>query len=334
MSPQRTLWSDLRSIDQAIVPRLAALVERVRSATRDLRPTVAGGGGPFTVARRLDQRYARRGALALIRDVPQVGAAMLTVLLVVAAVLVAARSGSNDSPGASGSVDLPAVNGLSGLTVGPVSGDTRPVAEYLADARNRLAAVAQETPHERIFAIADLEKAATPEQAARAVPQVEVLEVFLQVSAGGATQYFPSPGAEFVAKALKDPLRVDGLPAEAGPVFEAVAAGLLQQASDNEEFVKSIDGLPTPTDADREQRAAQSADARRYRAAAGALRTRCACIYAMVIRAEAQTLANIANSGTVRVIDPALSGIPYQRLRWVPLPTTIKDTATYKPPPG
>ena len=318
MSPQRTLWSDLRSIDKAIVPRLAALYSGLRRAAQDVPTTVRGEGGPKRALDRLDKRYAGRGALALVRDVPQIGIAALTVLLIVAAITIAARSGDDSS---AGGLDLPAVSGPNGLTVGPVKGDT--IADYLADARAELTSIAQQTPREQTYAIADFEKSLTPDAAALAVPGVEVLQVFLQVKGADATQYFPSADAEFVAKVLKDPLQVMGLPSGAGPVFEGVAAALLAQATDNQTFADSI-----PADAvqqDLEQKAEHLADARRFRAAAGALRQRCACIYAIVIKAEARTLANIANSGKVRVIDPALTGVAYERLRWVPLPPNIKD---------
>ncbi|MDX6286786.1 MAG: hypothetical protein QOG53_2271 [Frankiales bacterium] len=327
MSPQRTLWSDLRSIDRAIVPRLATLVERIQRGMRDLGPTVdRGRGGPRATSQRLDGRYARRGALALVRDVPQVGLAALTLLLVVAAVTVAARSGSptnNDS----GGLDLPTVSGVSALTVGPIAGG---VADYLAGARADLLARAQQAPHDPTFAIADFDRPLTPEDAARAVPGVEVKQIFLRIRAASATQYFPSTNVDFVSGVLKSPLQVSGLPDGARTVYEGVAAALLQQAKDSEQFVASINLLPTPTADDLEQKAAQSTDARRFRAWSGALRTHCACIYAVVIRAEAQTLANIANSGKVRVVDAALTGIPYDRLKWVPLSPDLKDGDQYR----
>jgi hypothetical protein len=171
----------------------------------------------------------------------------------------------------------------------------------------------------------------TPDEAAAAVPSVEVKQIFLRIRAGGATTFFPSTNVDFATAILKRPLQVPDLPNGANAIYEGVAAGLIQQAKDNEEFVRSIDQLPTPSQDDLDQRASQSLDARRFRAAAGALRTRCACIYAVVIKGEAQTLANIANSGKVRVVHAALSGVPYDRLTWVPLSSDLKDGDQFRP---
>ena len=332
MSPQRTLWGDLRSIDKAIVPRLAAVVHRFRRGVRDVGPTIVrGGGGPRRMTARLDQRYARRGALALVRDVPQVGLAAITLLLIAAAVTVAARTGDS-SDDTAGGLDLPAVSGAAAQTVGPFVGEF--ISGYLTDSRADLFARAQQSPKEQTFAIADFEKAISPAQAAKAVPGVEVRQIFLRVTGAGATQLFPSTNVDFVGGILKQPLEVSGLPDGARTVYNRVAAALLQQAKDSEQFVASINQLPSPTSDDLEQKATQSLDARRFRAYAAAFRAQCACIYAVVIRGEAQTLANIVNSGTVRVIDPALTGFPYERLKWVPLAPEVKDGDQFKPAGG
>jgi hypothetical protein len=276
----------------------------------------------------LDRRYARRGALALVRDVPQIGVAALTLLLVVAAVFIASRSGSSTPTDAGPALDLPAVSGPRGFTVGPIAGS---VADYLAGARADLLAHASQAPTEQTFAIADFEKGLTPEEAAASVPGVEVKQIFLRIRAGGTTTFFPSTNVDFATAILKRPLQVQGLPNGAHVVYEGVAAGLIQQAKDNEEFIRSIDQLAVPSQDDLDQKASQTLDARRFRAAAGALRTRCACIYAVVIKGEAQTLANIANSGKVRVVHAALTGVPYERLTWVPLSPDLKDGDQYRP---
>src|SRR5205085_2712034 len=126
-------------------------VKQFRTGWRDLGSTLGGGrGGPQSTAARLDDRYAARGTLALVRDVPQLGAAIITILLIVAAITVASRTGSDGSAGEA--LDLPAVSGPGAQANGPLKGDT--IADYIAGARADLTALVQQSPKEQTYAIA------------------------------------------------------------------------------------------------------------------------------------------------------------------------------------
>jgi hypothetical protein len=330
VSPQRTLWTDLRAIDQAIVPRLAALVARVRRATRAMRSSVdRGRGGPAQTLRRLDQTFARRGVLGLVRDVPQVGFVGVLLLLTIAGVVTASRLG-NHSEDNSGP-DLPTVGGTHIATVGPLPGET--ISSYLGAAQAAITQQAAESPQQLTYAVADFEAGRTPQQVADALPGVAPALVFVRVHVTGDTKTFPSTASELSAyAALKQPLRVRSLPADANSAFIALATALDRAAADNTQFANSI---AADAGADElAQKAAQLKDAAHYRAEAAALRSGCACIYAAVVQGQAETLLHILDSGKVRAVDPASPGLKLSEITWVPLLPETKVRQPVQRPSG
>jgi hypothetical protein len=330
MSPQRTLWTDLRAIDQAIVPRLASLAARMRGAARAVRASVdRGRGGPGMTLRRLDHTFARRGLLGLVRDVPQVGFVGVLLLLTAAGVLTAARlgnhSGDNSGP------DLPTVGGTHIATVGPLPGET--ISSYLAAAQAAITQQASESPSQTTYAIADFEAGRTPQQVADALPGVSPALIFVRVHVTGDTKTFPSTAPELSAyAALKQPLRVKKIPADANSAFLALAAALDRAAADNTQFANSI---AADAGADEiAQKTAQLKDAGHYRAEAAALRGGCACIYAAVVQGQAETLLHVLDSGKVRTIDPASPGLKLNEITWVPLRPETKVRQPVQGPTG
>ncbi|MFL6238422.1 MAG: hypothetical protein ACJ735_02860 [Actinomycetes bacterium] len=310
MSPRRTLWTDLRAIDHAIVSRIARVVGHVRHGLRDARAIVSGAGGPGPTLRRLDQRFARRGVLGLVRDVPQAGAVALTLLLTVAAVTTAARIGGPSTDTAA--PDLPAVTS-SISTVGPLPNEE--IASYLNAAQAALGQQSSQAPGEKVYAIADFESGKTPAQVAAALPGVEPQLIYVQVRASGARAVFPNTTEELAGYAtLTAPLRVSSLPGDASAAFRRLADGLSQAAHDLSQQAASI-----TADQDQAQKATEEADARHYRSEAQSLRGECACIYAVVVYGSARTLLDIVDSGKVRVIDPASPGLKLREIRWTPL---------------
>lgn len=307
MSPQRTLWSDLRAIDQAVVPRVAALVGHVRT-------TLAAADDRFVRAlRALDNRFARYGLLGLVRDVPQVGAVGLALLLSIAAITTGVRIGGNNKDNTA--PDLPAVLPTI-ATVGPFPNED--VASYLAAAQASLMQAAAQSPSQQLYAIADFEAARTPEEAAVALPGVTPELIFVRVRVTGAKQTFPSESEQFSGyPALKAALTVHNLPGDALADYLSLASALERAATDNTTFANSIGANATADDL--AQKAAQLKDARHYRAEAAAFRSGCACVYAVVVRGSARTLLDILDSGKVRVIDPASPGVALREIRWTPL---------------
>jgi len=323
--PRRTIWSDLRSIDQVIVPRVAAAWSRLRRGARPLpllrTGGATGGSRPVRTLTRLDERFASRGILGLVRDVPQVGIAGLAMLLVVASIVSAVRLGrpADDSGGA----DLPTVGGAHIATVGPLPGETIP--SYLTAAQVALTQQAAESPRQLTHAIVDFDSGRTPEQVAAALPGVQPELLFVRVRVNGDTKTFPGTAEELSAyPTLKAPLHVHLLPNDGITALVKLAASLDEAARDNTTFANTI-GSGASSD-ELAQRAAQLKDARHYRAEAFALRAICACIYAVVVTGTAETLLHILDSGRVRTIDPASPGLKLSEITWVPLRPDVTRT--------
>jgi hypothetical protein len=312
----------LRAIDRAVVPRLLAAWRRIRRAGQVLRAGLdRGRGGPVATLGRLDDRFASRGALALVRDVPQVGVAGLAALLVVASIVTAVRLSrpSDDT----GGPDLPTVGGAHIATVGPLPGET--ISSYLTAAQAALTQQAAESPQQVAYALVDFEAGRTPSQVATALPGVQPELIYVRVGVTGDSKTFPSAAPEFSAYAdLTKPLRVATFPGGASTAFVRLAGALDQAAGDNTTFADSIGVGASPDEL--VQRDAQLKDAGHYRAEASALRSSCACIYAVVVFGPAETLLHILDSGQVRAIDPASPGLKLDEITWVPLRPDVTRT--------
>jgi hypothetical protein len=312
----------LRGIDRAVVPRLLAAWGHIRRGGQVLRAGLdRGRRGPGATLGRLDDRFARRGVLALVRDVPQVGIAGLAGLLVVASIVTAVRL-SRPSADTSGP-DLPTIGGAHIATVGPLPGET--ISSYLTAAQAALTQQAAESPQQVTNALVDFEAGRTPSEVVTALPGVQPEMIYVRVRVTGDSKTFPSAAPEFSAYAdLKMPLRVATLPDAASTVFVRLAGGLDQAAADNTTFADSI-GMGASPD-ELAQRDAQLKDAQHYRAEASALRSSCACIYAVVVSGTAETLLHILDSGQVRAIDPASPGLKLDEITWVPLRPDVTRT--------
>jgi hypothetical protein len=324
--PPRTLWSDLRAIDAALVPRVTALLVGIRDgwlalgrrlewigaivygmagAARDLRSGSAEGGGVRASLRRLDERHARSGPLALVRDVPQIGVVALASLLTVAAITVAVRGGGDGSSDeANLGEGVPTVITPGATTVGPYPLER--VKDYAARAHAQLVVRTTQSPNEPVYALADFESPLSPTDATAAVPGVVPVLLFIHVDVPASRRCAPNEGKAITTK----------LPDEAGIEFTKLAVCLEGEASALERQAATITGT---NPAFVRQRESEERDARRYRVAATQLRASCACIVAMVVRQTPEHLTAIANSGSVRLIDPAQPGQQPADLCWVPL---------------
>jgi hypothetical protein len=201
-------------------------------------------------------------------------------------------------------------------TVGPFPGEDIP--SYLSSAQSALTRQQASAPNQPIYSIADFETARTPSETADALPGVAAQLIYVRVSVPGNTQVFPSHLPEFSAySALTTQLHVSVLPDTGMSTFRKLAAGLDRAAADNTTFANSIHSGASQEDL--VQKAAELADARHYRAEAAALRSGCACIYAVVVQGSAQTLLHILDSGLVRAVDPASPGLKLSEITWVPL---------------
>jgi hypothetical protein len=272
----------LRDLDDRYLPdlarRLDALVSRLPS------PPEPSGPAPLVVRlRRVDDRWTRRGPLALLRDVPQLGAVAIAAVLLVNGVTLGQRLNPppKAAPPAAVRTGSPEPGDPDDGHLGPEIGDKVPL--YLATAKNNLVQEANGSPDGQAVAVVSLTTYRTPEQVRDLVRGTEVLRVFfrapLRLPAGAVHSVVVGDLVTDTRKAI----------ARAGAERAAQAAELLKVA-------KTIENDPA-------QKADQEKDAKIYQRESELLRGGCACVYAVAVRARLRVLADLLNQPTVRVVD-------------------------------
>lgn len=285
----------LKDLDAQLVPRLAAALRglldgaaarrrgaRAAALTRAQALVEAPARGPLG---RLDDRFASRGPLKLLRDVPQLG------LLLVAAVFLAGTGAALALSGpeqvrerqqAQQEAALP-------LSLGPAVGD--PIDAHFDAARERAVELARSDPDRRYLALVSLNKGLTPEQTGQLLQEsgLEVRRAYLRAPVPGEAE-------EIVFQTPKD--IVTGLQ----QVFSEIAARKAQEQQDLIGTARTIDP-GTPEEA--EFRALYEADARTAGQEAAAYRTGCACVFALVVEASVGELAELPALPVVRGVELA-----------------------------
>lgn len=278
----------LRATDERIVPRLAAGLrtglDRLAGARRPGAPAsplppaaAAGSGGASRTGplRRLDDRLTARGPLAVVRDMPQVGALVIGVVLLLGAVLALVR-GNDAEPGAPGTDGLG--RGAGGMTA----------QEYRAQARGRLEELAAEGSDRPVPALVSLADRATPEQAAALAEGLDPRRVYL------VAQPEPDAAAEVAA------LDVDDL-------LPDLEAGYAAEAAATDARVEALRSAAVSIESSRSAERAQAEQvvALAEQQASG-WRGRCACAVALVVAAPPARLSELEGDRTVRAVGPAV----------------------------
>ncbi|MEV2241343.1 hypothetical protein [Micromonospora sp. NPDC049891] len=171
--------------------------------------------------------------------------------------------------------------------VGVVEGDSIP--RYEADAAADLAALAGRSLGDGTYALVSLNEYLTPARLAAVVGDVGVAVVFGRVP-------LPERQTEIVR-----------IPAQRVP--EDVSAGMARLAERKEREAADYRARATALGGggpqERELRDLYLSGAQVAAAEAVAYRTECACLYALVVRAEPAKLRGVAARSGVRVVDPA-----------------------------
>jgi hypothetical protein len=269
--------SFLRDLDNRFVPGLAARLERLV----DRLPEPSGPAPLIVRLRRVDDRWTGRGPLALLRDVPQLGAVAIAALVLANAVTISQRVHPNRAaakpvPTSSAS---PEPGDPDDGHLGPLLGDKVPL--YVQTARDHLQRAAQGSPDGEVVAVISLRSYRTPEQVNALLPRIEVLRVFFR-----APLRLPN--------GLVHDVEVHSLVAD---TRKAIAqAGAARQAEANEllRVAATIQNDPA-------QKADQEKDAKIYQAEARLLRGGCDCVFGVVVRAKLRVLVDLLSS--VRVVD-------------------------------
>jgi len=278
----------LRQLDERLVPRLA---ERLRGLLYGTPPTRRRRSGPL---RRLDDRFARRGPLAMVRDIPQLGVLVVaTVILLGAGAAVAMTT-----PNAVRAREAAQAASSGPVALGPEVGSD--AAGYLAGARRRAVELSRRDPDGRFLALVSLVRPLTPSQSA-------ALLVGSQLVVERA--YIRAP----VESSTVRPVEVSG---DVNSALNAEFAAAAQRRGDEQRaLLKHADGLAT-TDPFR---TTFESDARLAGLEAAAFRTPCGCVVALVISGRASELAELPALSAVRGVDLAASGARLQQLQIRPL---------------
>ncbi|OAA28638.1 hypothetical protein UG55_1005152 [Frankia sp. EI5c] len=240
----------------------------------------AGGGGPVPPV------FRGSATASLLGSVLRLLALVLVVLIVVGAVSTMLRGtdpGEHLPAAGSGAGSAPSGTAAGPVeptaVVGPLAGDS--AAEYLAIARSELESLARAAPATDLYAVVSLAGYRTPTDLRQMFAAYRLTEVFFRV---------PPDGADTSAT-VRD------------PVADIEAA-----------FDSAADTAET-----RVHEATGAADAEAANRAAVALRARCACLFAAVVRAPAARLLELTREEQVRVVDPAPPGLMPPAVSFVPL---------------
>ena len=303
----------LRDLDDRLVPRMAA-------GLRSMLDGVSGGGqeilGRGGALRRLDDRFASRGPLKLLRDVPQL--ALLIVTAVFLAGTGAALALQEPQTGRDQVTDAVQRDASLPLVLGPAVGQD--IDQHFAAAAGRLAEVAEDDPDAEHLALVSLTDPLTPEQTAAFAEEgaVEVRAAYLRAPVPGAPEEisFEPPGD-----------LVEGL----REIFSQTA---LRKAEDQQELLAQAETIPPGTPEEEAFRRQFVADARMAGLEAAAYRIGCPCVFAMVVEGEARVLAALAKAAGVRGVELAPKGAELSALDVQPLAPTEKGVVAPPPIPG
>jgi hypothetical protein len=280
----------LRQADERLVPRLAAGLRRFvdTSAARrerwgsSVRRTTERVVAPSddSVFRRLDDRFAARGPLALLRDIPQLGLLLVAAVFFTASGIALERSGN-----AQHSVDARAqVDATIPTTLGPPPGTK--VAAYLAATRKRAVVVSSVGPDDPYVALVSFSSYLTADQAAVLLGRLEVSKVLAHVQLANA-------------EVLTVPVTTT-LVQDVGVTFRAIAQ---RKVKDREEFLKLATSITGTSKDETQFKAFYTEAARTAGKEAAAYRQTCSCLFAALVHGRARDLAALPSIPGVRAVD-------------------------------
>jgi hypothetical protein len=303
----------LDDLDQRLVPRVAGALRRFVDATGARRErassTVRKGlsavldPAPTGPLRRLDDRYANHGPLALLRDVPQLGVLLVAAVFLSGAGVALARSGADnreDTARQRAEATIPTM-------LGPAPGSS--VAAYVAATRKRAVLVSQAAPDGMYTGLVSFSRYLTPEQTRLLLGELQVEKVLAHVQ-------LPT------AEVLPIPVTTT-LVADVQTTFRAIAQRKVRDRQEFTNLARSITG----TAPDEKQFKAFYLDAAKTAGQeAAAYGKTCPCLFAALIRAKARDLAALPSLSGVRAVD--IGGGNVDTLQIQPLLPEQKVTVT------
>lgn len=283
---------NLRELDARIVPRAAAGLRALLDGVADGRMAATERLARSRLGR-LDDRFATRGPLRLLRDVPQLGLLVAALLLLSGTGLALSQRDDRTDPTVA---RAPSV----GLVLGPPVGTDAEA--HLAEAAGLLRDL---DPTARHLALVSLRSALTPEQTGALLERAGLgLErAYLRAEVPGRPEQivFQTPGD--VVAGLQQ-------------VFSATAVRKADEQRDLLATAAALDGASGP---ELEIKAQYQQDAGTAGAEAAAYRAGCACVFALLVNAEAQSLVELLDMPEVRGVEAAPRGAAVAALSVRPL---------------
>jgi hypothetical protein len=300
----------LKRLDDRFLPELARRLDEVVQKLPS--PPEPAGPAPLVVRlRRVDDRWTRRGPLALLREVPQLGAVLLGALLMVGLVTAKVRM-KPERPPATAAEETPGpddevIPGEAGGHVGPEIGDK--VAIYVAEAKARLLRQAAGAPDGEVAAVISFESYRTPEQLREIVGHLVIRRVLFR-----APLRLPAGEIHTVRVRRKAIVETRKEMRHAAAVRAAQAGELLRVAA-------TIENDPV-------QKEDQERDAAVFQREAKILQGECTCVFAVVVRAKLRLLAELLAVPGIRVIDAGERDVPIDTYEFSAVMPDEKITVT------
>lgn len=317
---------NLRKLDDRFVPGLARRTRAAASYLRDrraralaalprrARTTSSAGGrrGPAGLViglRRVDDRWARRGPLALLRELPQVGGLLLAILVLVNGGVVLQRAEPRSAiraedpaggPVGPGDLEEPVT-----ALIGPDIGDNVP--DYIDRATLRLKDRVVDDAKERSFAVVSFERYLTPTELVTALADVGAFRVYFRV---------PAPG-------LQTEVEETGVKRLVPDVLAAYARVATQRRADVAPLLEMA-----RTTEDPEFKSFYEATAKAYQKEIEALSGPCACVFGAVTVAGNDDLGVLSSRPGVRLVDIGPRGATFDGLTYRALLPEERVTVT------
>lgn len=308
--------SRLRDLDKRLVPRMADRAGAARYRLGRKQSSGAGACRPPGRLRRLDERYAGRGPLALVRDVPQLGLVVVGAVFLAGTVVVVsresarAREQSRQQLAVASSAPTPAAPSAAPsagpVVLGPAAGT--PVADYLTSSAADLSGVGKD-PASRL-ALVSLSSYVTPAQAVALLGSQSVRRVFLRAPVAGA-------------EASQLPVDVTDLGSDLARVYGQTATG---REAARKEYQGYVDTITASTEEEKAFQKLYSSLAKAAKLESAAYASACACVYAAVVDEPPAALQQLATTAGVRAVQVAPSGSDLRGATVVPLLPEVTTT--------
>ena len=308
---------ELRDLDDRVVPVLAArvgqwrisllawwerLVAGLRGLNRDSAPSL-----DVRSLRRLDERYTTSGPLGLLREIPQLGFILIGLVFLVGTGTAVSREAARNratqeatDPLPEATSELPGQEGEVSTTLGPAVGDE--VLAYQATATRSLAEARRDEGSR--LALVSLRSYLTPGQVKELFTGYNVQRVYLRSRSGGKD-------------AAQLPVNVTGDLGKA--LVKAYADAAHGRAVAQGSYQGYVNTLTVVTKEDQSFKDLYASFAASTGREAHDYRSSCACVYAAVVSATPQRLAELTARASVRAVQVAGKGLALQAIEVLPL---------------